>query len=83
MSKHTPGPWKAYEGRLGMWSIAGELANIEMTEANARLIAAAPELLAAAKKIEHSAKFLKNDYSEEAVEAYEELVAAIAKAEES
>lgn len=58
MSKHTPGPWTAeyddygdevwFGGRgAGMWTIHGPNCYLGgQSEANARLIAAAPELLA-------------------------------------
>lgn len=58
MSAHTPGPWKldgvmAMDSPLWIVSIPGEQARIEIadysseSEANARLIAAAPDLLEA------------------------------------
>lgn len=64
-SKHTPGPWTAAEAdQLGGWSVTapdpfegaepGDLYNITggtMTDANARLIAAAPDLLQALREV--------------------------------
>ena len=51
MSKHTPGPWEAREHSDGShWFVdwdGGWTAGDELSEANARLIAAAPELLEA------------------------------------
>lgn len=48
MSKHTPGPWETFKGQDG-WGIVGLCGGYygELSEANARLIAAAPELLEA------------------------------------
>lgn len=56
MGEHTPGPWEVadfgdnyYGQRYGevAFLLAKEGASFEATEANARLIAAAPDLLAA------------------------------------
>ena len=58
MSTHTPGPWAIDQDRdHGRWSAirscSGDIADVaahrSTTEANARLIAAAPDLLAALK----------------------------------
>lgn len=50
---HTPGPWKLIEEGEGWWGVRttdGQLGiGIFQSEANARLIAAAPALLAAAQ----------------------------------
>jgi hypothetical protein len=49
MSKHTPGPWEAYDFEI--WAYGERIAdtitgvNFEEDRANARLMAAAPELL--------------------------------------
>ena len=59
MSKHTPGPWKADEGMI---VVAGHCVATyhsrdacgEETEANARLIAAAPDLLAVVRMVVRS-----------------------------
>lgn len=63
-TKHTPGPWKArrdseldHEGKLRfeIYSHKGEAITgwgcVRQTEANARLIAAAPEMLEALKDL--------------------------------
>ena len=61
-AKHTPGPWKAsmerriYEVHItdpsgDVVARAEYLGNIEETEANAKLIGAAPDLLEACKKL--------------------------------
>lgn len=55
MSEHTPGPWTAIQVEGGEWTIWREGTNhfvtettgTMATEANARLIAAAPDLLEA------------------------------------
>ncbi len=54
MNKHTPGPWKAepFAGGWNVWPISskkpdGSAIAYDCTEADARLIAAAPDLLAA------------------------------------
>lgn len=59
MSTHTPGPWAAQPHDLKCWTVvAGAGSSVahvdlrsepEITEANARLIAAAPDLLEALK----------------------------------
>jgi len=49
----TTGPWKAYKASFG-WSVrssAGDRLAQELTEADARLIAAAPELLEALEQL--------------------------------
>lgn len=63
-SNHTPGPWSLYGDRpvhicsmsvaaptIATVNIDNSLPNYEETEANARLIAAAPDLLAALENI--------------------------------
>lgn len=86
--KHTPGPWAVHPGcaqvdaftptpvavcRL-LWptDVRGE----EETEANARLIAAAPDLLAALDGLLHEV----GDYLTQDRQAYIDAVAAIDKA---
>ena len=90
--RHTPGPWKAVlvEGhRLGGRNGAARYDVLAMnppdfvadrlTEANARLIAAAPDLLAACRAVlECLGRTLAPDYLPETREL---LRAAIAKAE--
>ena len=52
--QHTPGPWKAVKLELAskvFWKAMCRDGNLPETEANARLIAAAPELLAALERI--------------------------------
>lgn len=57
-SKHTPGPWALFnDGESREWIVMpvmreGDIARVESgnTEADARLIAAAPDLLAALKQ---------------------------------
>jgi len=62
MSNHTPGPWRVYENDIGIGvtpvSTSPDVADlsgldggrpIEVTRANARLMAASPEMLAALK----------------------------------
>lgn len=57
MNKHTPGPWKAetFAARWNVWPISkrkpdGSAVAYDCTEADARLIAAAPDLLEAAQQ---------------------------------
>ena len=68
MSKHTPGPWKSWQpknpenlarGPQGHWEVATDsldrrqcVVQSVYSEANARLIAAAPELLAALEEVD-------------------------------
>lgn len=52
MISHTPGPWEIHRAShlIEIWPIAfASMAAGTITEANARLIAAAPEMLAALK----------------------------------
>ena len=56
MSEHTPGPWEAREDYDSTWWVvqsgpAQDLAIHDLSEANARLIAAAPDMLEALKMI--------------------------------
>ena len=55
-SKHAPGPWKASEDSSAVYDSNGDAVAVifgpvvsQESDANARLIAAAPDLLAAAK----------------------------------
>ncbi len=96
MSKHTEGPWYAddADGSYGVWSEEGPLVALTQrgmypnarpltdseTDANARLIAAAPDLLAACRAT------LAHMYDDEtdaptAAQLTEQLTRAIAKAE--
>jgi len=84
MSKHTPGPWTfVHEGGIdgGYFIDAKEdvvvLPRGRLTEADARLIAAAPDLLAALKLL---VAFGEGSFAQ-AVGAWEQARAAIAKAE--
>ena len=86
MSKHTPGPWEAREHSDGShWFVdwdGGWTAGDELSEANARLIAAAPDLLNA---LEESLVVISfSDFHEDQVPAANEVMrrirAAIAKA---
>ncbi len=90
-TKHTPGPWVVKGSNVFSqhgWQdtpIAQPCINpgIAASEANARLIAAAPELLAAAEKVVNNCHFLLNPFfgdEEEAQEGIKALHAAIAKA---
>lgn len=59
MSKHTPGPWEVQNMTVfnrGCMFVAncdglGDVDRMEMSRANARLIAAAPDLLAALQEL--------------------------------
>jgi hypothetical protein len=84
MSKHTPGPWEARDFSGDQYVIwgpefgGGRHALIATCtgpnlEANARLIAAAPEMLAALKRA--------YGFLEKGSRAYEQVRAAISKAE--
>ena len=91
MTKHTPGPWRTHKriknvgifgDKPGMSSIpiaevCGVAVYWEEVDANARLIAAAPELLRAALGM------VNIPYSKRQKQAYLNLKAAIAKAEEA
>lgn len=65
MSKHTPGPWEVQNMTVfnrGCMFVAncdglGDVDRMEMSRANARLIAAAPDLLAALKELLHMPEF--------------------------
>ncbi|MGH9462448.1 MAG: hypothetical protein ACRD1X_14625 [Vicinamibacteria bacterium] len=64
MSSHTPGPWHANcflvtaENGRGVTHCGLGLGKPEESEANARLIAAAPELLEALKSIENDGQHI-------------------------
>ena len=87
MTGHTPGPWQARRGQLWRgWVVCDESGAVHTTvsaekapetEANARLMAAAPELLKAAKAA-HRALLTDEPYPHKENEA---LRQAIAKAE--
>lgn len=88
MSKHTPGPWKVAKPRKSyrdgnmMYGIVGpecvsDYEDWGFTEANARLIAAAPELLEALRNLVEAATHHQAD----ARAALAKARAAIAKAE--
>ena len=92
MAKHTPGPWQTVvEGhRLSVWaegygfihtheSPQVNVKALEIADANARLIAAAPELLEALKVIMTEFQFAERDEVTQKVYAQAEL--AVAKAE--
>ena len=58
MDKHTPGPWTAYKSTSYLdetpsWIVPGvaHCGDGELSEANARLIAAAPDMLAALERV--------------------------------
>ena len=90
-TKHTPGPWNPHYAKgdhclsSSVWGqepgnqvavIGGK--SLEIMNANAALIAAAPAMYEAIRKvIEHRAK----DYLDNTIEPYCSLVAALAQAE--
>ena len=82
MSKHTPVPWQYKRtsgfdyGSTAYW-IPEVCTNID-TEANARLIAAAPDLLESAKLLIDSYDICRKDRTPDVI--FERLRAAIAKA---
>lgn len=95
MSKHTPGPWMQSDAtvyaltpdgkRNRFWTSVQSVCRPEIGEAsqeecraNAHLIAAAPDLLEAAKKLIRAGEEGDADL---AMEAHDDLRAAIAKAE--
>lgn len=52
MSEHSPGPWK-WDGGLRIYDATDEqVAKVEASDADARLIAAAPELLDLVRRYE-------------------------------
>jgi len=91
-SKHTPGPWKAIPCPSPMDKSAFGVAAVEpmrgridsslqgMTEANARLIAAAPDLLEACKQLVNAA-YKPCGHQYDCICAGDLARAAIAKAE--
>ena len=94
MSKHTPGPWRAVHHGYNLAIRAGDIIdplayfpNAESfdpaaTEANARLIAAAPELLAALRLcVLKFSQLLDTGMTLGMARALDEARAAIAKAE--
>jgi hypothetical protein len=80
MNKHTPGPWKAFTGWVGLkpghGPVIAQIPNYPYgdTEANAHLIAAAPDLLEVAKRALNMSARVHPDF-------YTQIRAAIAKAE--
>jgi hypothetical protein len=96
VSAHTPGPWSlsgvmALDTPMWIVSVPGEQARIEISdysqesEANARLIAAAPDLLAALEGLVEVAKAALEEVNRDGAEWHvaaelAEARAAIAKA---
>ena len=93
MSKHTLGPWKHDEVNRFYWKVSVakkggayvicEVGPIEgQTEANARLIAAAPEMLEALQMALDDSEVMNPDGSARPISNYvfERMRAAIAKA---
>ena len=93
MSKHTPGPWEAREHSDGShwfvdWEQGGEGYTLVdgLSEADARLIAAAPDLLQKLKALVNMLSDDKDDYPDSSYfrmiqDAEKEALALIAKAE--
>jgi hypothetical protein len=94
MSKHTPGPWKAYASeskRGGCWVIGMGKATLALltgstqsdgVKADAHLIAAAPDLLEGCRNLEWLVSELEMfKRRPEFTEALQQIAAAIAKAE--
>ena len=97
MSAHTAGPWRVSDGSRVIWSndsrVVAEIRGMFIqpmkpetysqaeTDANARLIAAAPDLLAALKALRASEELIDDAYYDAYAEASVMAVAAIAKAE--
>jgi hypothetical protein len=87
MTEHTPGPWEAGEfaDRTGDWLVSAKrqryfVADV-YTEADARLIAAAPDMLAALKQIHHYETIRDPNRGELFLGALHAVEAAIAKVE--
>ena len=86
MSEHTPGPWTISQGDLGILRLTARPSEMgrtlhlasfaEATDADARLIAAAPDLLAALENI----AWPEAVFSDWFMEAQKQARAAIAKA---
>lgn len=83
--QHTPGPWKAetFAGKINVWPISkrkadGSAIAYDATDADARLIAAAPDMLAALILMCRSRGSVQPIPPDS---AYEAAYAAIAKAE--
>lgn len=89
MSKHTPGPWRYWTQRRNpedtctFQNLQGaevlRAVTVTLTEADARLIAAAPDLLGALEELERQAE-LSLDYRPEFRRAIGDACAAIFKA---
>jgi len=88
MSAHTPGPWTAIETPESShhdWRIKATRLFIgvatDNSEADARLIAAAPELLAALESLSYAFEARMGDWENADFHAvYRDAIAAIAKA---
>ena len=94
MGNHTQGPWKVQKNQRGEWGVYTPdergpmlLNKVQMTEANARLIAATPDLLEACKLASlllrklGLAKLNTMNFNPQASTVDYELAQAIAKAE--
>ena len=85
---HTPGPWKAVHSEGLYWDVMADSSHFispvaacydpQNSEADAKLIAAAPEMLAALQDIK---SFLSNSQIPGAINAAARLERLIAKAE--
>lgn len=91
MEKHTPGPWSAYDSRPDdpsqttmFWDVyiphRETIAHCN-TEANARLVAAAPTLLEACELVIGSLSIPSEDHPDER-EVFKRVRAAIAAAQQ-
>lgn len=90
MSKHTPAPWRVIKKEYPVgyseyeiaWSEDGELVcDVVYTEADARLIAAAPDLLEALQAVQIDAVGIGSGENAISDKTREMVNAAIAKAE--
>lgn len=86
-TRHTPGPWKMSKCVCGhprckdYWVSSGKFCQGSgFSEANARLVAAAPDLLSAAYAIEGASEYMEFDSDSRFGEALSMIVAALAKA---
>ena len=89
MAQHTPGPWTVYHDDEGVEirandDLMGIIIHGKEMDANARLIGASPMLLAAAKVavgyMQYHTEVCSEPLTCPEVEAYRQLVAAIALA---